>query len=39
LGTLKAKLAKLKREIITPKSSGGAKPGEGDLTCSRLAPA
>ena len=28
LGLLKAKLAKLKRELITPKSSGGA-TGEG----------
>ncbi len=30
LGLLKAKLAKLKRELIEPsKGSGGAKPGEG----------
>ncbi len=34
LGVLKAKLAKLKRELIEPKGSGGgAKPGEGfDVT-------
>jgi hypothetical protein len=32
LGLLKAKLAKLKREIINPKSSGGGKPGEGALS-------
>jgi len=29
LGTLKAKLAKLRRELIEPKGGGGAKPGEG----------
>lgn len=29
LGTLKAKLAKLRRELIEPKTGGGAKPGEG----------
>jgi len=33
LGILKAKLAKLKREIINPKGGGGGKPGEGfDVT-------
>lgn len=33
LGLLKAKLAKLKRELITPKGGGGGKPGEGfDVT-------
>lgn len=33
LGLLKAKLAKLKQEIINPKSGGGGKPGEGfDVT-------
>ena len=33
VGTLKAKLAKLKAEILNPKSSGGGKPGEGfDVT-------
>lgn len=33
LGLLKAKLAKLKQEIINPKGSGGGKPGEGfDVT-------
>ena len=33
LGLLKAKLAKLKEEIINPKSGGGGKPGEGfDVT-------
>ena len=30
LGLLKARLAKLKRELITPKSGGGEK-GEGKL--------
>jgi len=30
LGTLKAKLAKLRRELIEPKTGGGAKPGEGN---------
>lgn len=30
LGTLKAKLAKLRRELIEPKGGGGAKPGEGN---------
>lgn len=29
LGTLKAKLAKLRRELIEPKGGGAAKPGEG----------
>mmetsp|Transcript_3264 Transcript_3264/g.5057 ORF Transcript_3264/g.5057 Transcript_3264/m.5057 type:complete len:372 (-) Transcript_3264:76-1191(-) len=29
LGMLKAKLAKLKRELIAPKGGGGGKPGEG----------
>jgi len=29
LGMLKAKLAKLRRELIEPKGGGGAKPGEG----------
>jgi small GTP-binding protein len=29
LGLLKAKLAKLRRELITPKGSGGAQAGEG----------
>ncbi|KAJ1928935.1 GTP-binding protein rbg1 [Tieghemiomyces parasiticus] len=29
LGTLKAKLAKLKRELLTPKSSGGGAEGAG----------
>lgn len=29
LGTLKAKLAKLRRDLIEPKGGGGAKPGEG----------
>ena len=29
LGLLKAKLAKLKRELIMPKGGGGGKPGEG----------
>lgn len=33
LGLLKAKLAKLKQEIINPKGAGGGKPGEGfDVT-------
>jgi uncharacterized protein len=27
LGTLKAKLAKLRRDLLTPKSSGGASEG------------
>ena len=31
LGMLKAKLAKLRRELIDPKGGGGAaKPGEGE---------
>eukprot|EP01125_Pyxidicula_operculata_P003855 TRINITY_DN1531_c0_g1_i1.p1 TRINITY_DN1531_c0_g1~~TRINITY_DN1531_c0_g1_i1.p1 ORF type:complete len:369 (+),score=100.66 TRINITY_DN1531_c0_g1_i1:39-1145(+) len=29
LGMLKAKIAKLKKELITPKGSGGGGPGEG----------
>lgn len=29
LGTLKAKLAKLRRELLTPKSGGGG--GEGNI--------
>lgn len=29
LGLLKAKLAKLRRELITPKGGGGAQAGEG----------
>jgi ribosome-interacting GTPase 1 len=29
LGLLKAKLAKLRRELITPKGGGGGGPGEG----------
>ena len=29
LGMLKAKLAKLKRDLISPAGGGGAKPGEG----------
>ena len=29
LGLLKAKLAKLRRELIEPKGGGAAKPGEG----------
>uniref|UniRef100_A0AC35TIT5 DRG2 protein n=1 Tax=Rhabditophanes sp. KR3021 TaxID=114890 RepID=A0AC35TIT5_9BILA len=29
IGLLKAKLAKLRRELITPKSGGAIKPGEG----------
>ena len=29
LGQLKAKLAKLKRELLTPSSSGGGGPGIG----------
>jgi ribosome-interacting GTPase 1 len=29
LGQLKAKLAKLKRELLTPSSGGGGGPGEG----------
>jgi len=33
IGLLKAKLAKLKREILAPKGGGGGKPGEGfDVT-------
>ena len=33
LGTLKAKLAKLRRELIEPKGGGGAKPGDGINRC------
>ena len=29
LGTLKAKLAKLRRELITPKSQGGSRVSSG----------
>ncbi|CAD5222772.1 unnamed protein product [Bursaphelenchus xylophilus] len=29
LGLLKARLAKLRRELISPKSGGGAQAGEG----------
>lgn len=29
LGLLKARLAKLRRELITPKGGGGGGPGEG----------
>lgn len=29
LGLLKARLAKLRRELITPKGGGGAQAGEG----------
>uniref|UniRef100_A0A8D2GKE4 Developmentally regulated GTP binding protein 1 n=1 Tax=Theropithecus gelada TaxID=9565 RepID=A0A8D2GKE4_THEGE len=29
LGLLKARLAKLRRELITPKGAGGGGPGEG----------
>jgi ribosome-interacting GTPase 1 len=29
LGLLKARLAKLRRELITPKGGGGAQTGEG----------
>lgn len=32
LGLLKARLAKLRRELITPKGGGGGGPGEG-LCC------
>ena len=32
LGMLKAKLAKLRRELITPKGGGGG-PGEGIMSC------
>jgi len=33
VGLLKAKLAKLKREILMPRGGGGGKPGEGfDVT-------
>uniref|UniRef100_A0A2K6GRJ7 Developmentally regulated GTP binding protein 1 n=1 Tax=Propithecus coquereli TaxID=379532 RepID=A0A2K6GRJ7_PROCO len=35
LGLLKARLAKLRRELITPKGGGGSGPGEGfDGGCS-----
>lgn len=30
LGLLKARLAKLRRELITPKGGGGGAAGEGD---------
>lgn len=33
LGLLKARLAKLRRELITPKGGGGSGPGEGALFC------
>lgn len=33
LGLLKARLAKLRRELITPKGGGGGGPGEGALFC------
>lgn len=32
LGLLKARLAKLRRELITPKGGGGGAAGEGDIT-------
>ena len=33
LGVLKAKLAKLRREVLMPKTAGGSGPGEGfDVT-------
>lgn len=35
LGLLKARLAKLRRELITPKGGGGGAAGEGDITFSR----
>lgn len=38
LGLLKARLAKLRRELITPKGGGGGGPGEGALVCGK-APA
>lgn len=38
LGLLKARLAKLRRELITPKGGGGGGPGEGALFCGK-APA
>lgn len=31
LGLLKARLAKLRRELITPKGGGGGAAGEGDV--------
>lgn len=31
LGLLKARLAKLRRELITPKGGGGGAAGEGDI--------
>lgn len=36
LGTLKAKLAKLRRELIEPKGGGAAKPGEGSFDFLRV---